>query len=139
MVAASPAAAPWVPQVDADRHAHDADARDQADHAAQDDPRQVDAEDGLDVLVRRRTERPHGLVRSVRAVVHPVAQQVLVDAELRLVTPEVGAVDLRVLDGGDDHFETVRFRAPVVGHVLECEKVRLGEQCRHWLFRVLTG
>lgn len=116
-----------IPQVNADRHAHDEAAHDQARDADQDDPGQVDAEDRLDVLVRRRTLRPDGLVRPVRTVVHPVAQQVLVYAELGLGTPEVGAVDFGVLDGGDNHFETVRFRAPVIGHVLECEKVRLGE------------
>lgn len=97
--AAAAADAAWptgarIPQIDADGHADDADARDQTDHAAQDDPRQVDAEDGLDVLVRRRTQRTDGLVRPIRAVVHPVAQEIRVDAKLRLVTPEVGAVDL---------------------------------------------
>lgn len=97
--AAAAADATWptgarIPQIDADGHADDADARDQTDHAAQDDPRQVDAEDGLDVLVRRRTQRTDGLVRPVRAVVHPVTEEIRVDAKLRLVTPEVGAVDL---------------------------------------------
>lgn len=120
-----------VPQVHTYRQEHDDRARHQTAHADEDQHHQVQPEDGRHVLVRCRTQRPDGFVRPVRTVTHAVAHQILGYAKLRLRTPKVGTVDLGILDRGYNHFETVRFRAPVIGHVLECEKVRLGEQRSH--------
>lgn len=83
-----------VPQVHTNRQEHDDRARHQTTDADENQHRQVQPEDRRHVLVRRRTQRPDGFVRSVRTVTDAVAHQFLGYAKLRLRTPEVGTVDL---------------------------------------------
>ena len=81
-----------VAHIHADRDADDAAADDQTADADQYDPRQVDAEDGVDVAVRAGAERSDRLVRSVRTVADTVAHEILVYAEVGHLAPEVCAV-----------------------------------------------